>query len=87
MLSLLIAALLLAPASVDGAPAARELAACDVLALARPAPVPALDVNTSLLVRSCGGLSGHTFSALVRNPNRADIGVYLGVGAAQCGAS
>ena len=87
MLLLLLAALLpAAPAHADAAPAARELAACDALALARPAAVPALAANTSSLVRSCGGFSGHTFSALVRNPNRADIGVYLGVGAAQCGA-
>ena len=87
MFLLLLAALLpAAPAHADAAPAARELAACDALALARPAAVPALAANTSSLVRSCGGFSGHTFSALVRNPNRADIGVYLGVGAAQCGA-
>ncbi len=86
MLLLLIAALLLAPARADGAPAARELAACDALALARPAAVPALATNTSSLVHSCSGFSGYTFSALVRNPNQADIGVYLGVGAAQCTA-
>ncbi len=88
LLLLLLAALLPAPARADAAtPAARELAACDVQALARPAAVPSLAFDTSALLSSCGGFKGYTFSARVLSPNQDKIGVYLGVGAAQCGAS
>ena len=88
MFRLLLAALLLAPARADAAPAARELAsACDALALARPAAVAAMAPFSSTLVRSCGGFSGFTFSAQVLNPDGAELGVYLGVGAEQCSDS
>jgi hypothetical protein len=88
LLLLLLAALLPAPARADAAPAARELAAsCDVQALARPAAVPALGYFASNLVRTCGGFKGYTFSARVLNPNNNEIGVYLGIGAEQCGTS
>ena len=78
LLLLLLAVLLPAPARAE---------TCDAVALARPAAAPALAFGSSSLVRSCGGFNGGTFSARVLNPNNNDIGVYLGVGAAQCGAS
>lgn len=84
---LLLAALRLVPAHAEAATAARQLAVCDAVALAQPAAAPAVAFNSSALVRSCSGFSGYTFSAMVLNPARADLGVYLGVGAAQCGTS
>lgn len=62
-------------------------AACDAQALARPVAVGAMATSTSYLVRSCGGFKGGTFSARLLNPSGADIALFLGVGAAQCGAS
>ena len=75
------------PAAVSPEPAARQLAPCDVLALAQPTAAPALAAGASSLVRACSGLNDYSFSVLVLNPNDGDLGVYLGVGAAQCGSS
>ncbi len=73
--------------AAPAAPARELAAACDAQALARPAAVGAMARDTSYLVRSCGGFKGGTFSARLLNPNNEAIAVYLGVGAAQCGAS
>ncbi len=76
---------LMAPSSGGGS--ARQLAACDLQALVQPAAVPSLAGSTSALFGTpCSGLSGYTFSALMRNPNNADVAIYLGVGQAQCSA-
>ena len=85
LLLLLLAALLPSRARAD-APA-WQLTSCDAQALAQPAAAPALAAQASALVRACSGFSGYTFSARVLNPAGADVAVYLGVGAAQCGAS
>ncbi len=71
---------------------ARQLAACNLVALTQPTAVPVLGVGASALVGGpCSGLNGYSFSARLRNPSRsdgstADVAMYLGVGAAQCGA-
>lgn len=75
--------LLLAPARAGPAPAARELTSCDALELARPV-TRSVARGSSVLVRSCSGFRGGTFSARVLNPTGAYVGVYLGVGTSQC---
>ena len=72
--------------SAGGSSSGRQLAACDLQALAQPAAVPSLAVNISARFGACSGLSGYTFSALMRNPNNNDVAIYLGVGQAQCSA-
>ena len=79
----LLLLLLLAPARAGPAPAARELTSCDALELARPV-TRSVARGSSVLVRSCSGFRGGTFSARVLNPTGAYVGVYLGVGTSQC---
>jgi hypothetical protein len=74
-------------ALLPSAGSARQLAACNLKTLVQPAAVPALASLTSALFGvPCSGLSGYTFSALMRNPTGADVAIYLGVGQAQCSA-
>ena len=66
-----------------GAPAALGASACDVASRT----LPALSIGSAARVVVCGNANGATFSGVLRNPNNYGVSLYLGRGAAQCGAN